>query len=217
VVPDKTSRYATFVWGLEKSLLKGNRLTGNPRGIWLYQTAVRDVEILDNILQEGGGIYLRTWQMLADKQFTPFFDVRIAGNTISNTTGVWASHIGSVFVSEDERPFGIGQIGIEVRDNRLTANVKNLDLIGEDYARIEGCYLQLKDEIGRYEAPPFPLFLGTIFERNHVENCDVAFRLGTGAAGVILSANAAVRCKSFSTNAPAFAGQAASQRTVIRE
>jgi len=73
---------------------------------------------------EGRGIYLRTWQSLADKQFTPIYGVRIAGNAISNTTGLWASHIAAVFAMRDARPFGIGRIGVEIRDNRLTANKK---------------------------------------------------------------------------------------------
>jgi hypothetical protein len=216
VIPDATSRYATFVWGLEKSLLKGNRLTGNPRGIWLYQCAIREVDVLDNTLQEGGGIYLRTWQSIAEKQFTPLFSVRIAGNTVSNTTGIWVSHIGSVFVTKDPRPFGIGQIGLEIRDNRVTANEKNLQLNAEDYASLEGCYLLLKPESGRYEAPALPPFLGTIFERNTCTHCDVAFRLGTGAEGTLLVGNQTTRCKSFSQDLPVLPGTEASRKTVVK-
>lgn len=216
VVPDATSRYATFVWGLEKSLLKGNRLSGNPRGIWLYQCAVREVDLLDNTIEEGGGIYLRTWQSVAEKQFTPILSVRIAGNTVSNTTGIWVSHIGSVFVTKDPRPFGIGQIGIEIRDNRVTANRKNRELRAEDYASLEGCYLLLKPECGRYEAPELPPFLGTIFERNTCTDCEVAFRLGTGAEGTLLSGNQTVRCAAFSTDLPALPGIPASRNTVVK-
>jgi hypothetical protein len=217
VVPDKSSRYATFVWGLEKSLLKGNSLTGNPRGIWLYQCAIRDVDVLGNSLQEGGGIYLRTWQSIAEKQFTPIYNVRIAGNKVANTTGVWVSHIGSVFVTKEPRPFGIGQIGIEVRENVLTANAKNLQLNAEDYASIEGCYSLMKAETGgKYEAPALPPFLGTIYERNKMTNCDVAFRLGTGAAGFILSGNQTMNCKEVWTDSAVVPGQVASQSTVIR-
>lgn len=35
IIPDATSSYATFVWGLEKSLIENNVLAQNPRGIWL--------------------------------------------------------------------------------------------------------------------------------------------------------------------------------------
>ncbi|HLY11388.1 MAG TPA: glycosyl hydrolase family 28-related protein [Planctomycetota bacterium] len=216
VIPDATSRYATFVWGLEKSLLKGNRLTGNSRGIWLYQCAIRDVDVLGNTLEEGGGIFLRTWQSVAEKQFTPIYNVRIAGNTVSNTTGLWASHIGSVFVTKEARPFGIGQIGLEIRDNRLTANPKNLQLGAEDYASIEGIYVLLKPEVATYEAPALAPFLGTILERNTCTHCDVAFRLGTGAEGTILSANQTVRCQTVWTDTPALTGAPGSRNTVVQ-
>ena len=93
VVPDSTSHYATFVWGLEKSLIKGNTLSQNPRGIWLYQTAVREVDIIGNKISEGGGIYLRSAQKVKDKLFLPMYGVRIAKNTITNTSRNWASHI----------------------------------------------------------------------------------------------------------------------------
>ena len=70
-VPDTTSHYATFLWGLEKSLIKANKLSQNSRGIWLYQTAVRDVDIINNIINDGGGIYLRSAQCVKEKSFLP--------------------------------------------------------------------------------------------------------------------------------------------------
>ena len=42
-------------------MLKDNVLSQNPRGIWLYQTALRDVAVLGNAITEGGGIYLRAY------------------------------------------------------------------------------------------------------------------------------------------------------------
>jgi hypothetical protein len=216
VVPDSSSRYATFVWGLEKSLLKGNTLKGNPRGIWLYQTAVREVDVIGNRLLEGGGIYLRTWQSLADRQFTPHYTVRIAGNEVASTTGVWAAHIGSVYVTKDARPFGIGQIGIEVRDNRLTANTPNLRLNLEDYASIEGYYLLMKPEVGHYEAPRLPPFLGAIFERNSCTNGEAAFRIGTGAAGTMVIGNRLTACKVPLADEPAAPGAGVSEKTIYR-
>jgi len=216
VVPDASSRYASFVWGLEKALLKGNTLIGNPRGIWLYQTALREVDVVGNTLREGGGIYLRMWQSVGEKQFTPHVNIRIAGNTISNTQGAWASHIGLVYVMKEPRPFGIGQIGIEVRENTLTANAKNLYLNAEDHANLEGYYMQLRAETkGKYEAPTLPCFLGAIFERNLATNCDVGYRYGTGAAGLILSGNQTVDCKQATADLPAIPGIPVSQRTRI--
>ncbi|MDB5819432.1 MAG: hypothetical protein JWQ11_3072, partial [Rhizobacter sp.] len=86
VVPEAGSHYASFVWGLEKSMLKNNALSQNPRGIWLYQTALRDVAVIGNSMAEGGGIYLRAYQNLAQKMFIPMYNVRVAGNTVKNTS-----------------------------------------------------------------------------------------------------------------------------------
>ena len=93
VIPDSTSHYATFVWGLEKALIEGNTLIENPRGIWLYQTAIRDVDIGGNTITNGGGIFVRSFESQAVTQFDLSYNVRVANNTISNSDGYWMSYI----------------------------------------------------------------------------------------------------------------------------
>ncbi len=187
VVPDTTSHYATFVWGLEKSLIKNNVLVQNPRGIWLYHTAIRDVAVVGNALSEGGGIYLRSYQKLATKSFMPQYNVLIAGNSVSNTTGQWMSYINAVFVNSDARDFGMATIGIEIRDNQLSANRPNVSSQSEEYAGTEG-YMNLMrvENYSNYETPALPRLLGTIFSNNLCTNCDVAVRIGTGAGGTVV-------------------------------
>ena len=138
IVPDASSRYASFVWGLEKSLIKGNVLSQNPRGIWLYHTAIREVDVVANTISEGGGIYLRSYQNLAQKYFMPIWNVRIAGNRISNSNGRWMSYVNAVFVNADARAFGIANLGIEMRANDITANAPNVSSSWEEYAGMEG-------------------------------------------------------------------------------
>ena len=91
VIPDSTSHYATFVWGLEKTLIEGNTLIGNPRGIWLYQAAVRQVDISGNTITNGGGIFLRTFESDAVTQFDPQYEISVTNNNISNSDGIWMS------------------------------------------------------------------------------------------------------------------------------
>ena len=201
VVPDSSSRYATFVWGLEKALIKGNTLSQNPRGIWLYHTAIRDVDIVGNTISEGGGIFLRSFQKLSDKMFTPHYNIRIAKNRISNTTGNWTSHINAVFVNADAKAFGIAKLGIEIRDNQITANRPNISNPNEDYTGSEGYMNLMKVEnYSLYETMSLPRMLGTIFQRNVCTNCDVAVRLGTGAGGSILSGTQLVNSTNLWTN-----------------
>ncbi|MEP7098901.1 MAG: hypothetical protein ABI781_00235, partial [Burkholderiales bacterium] len=146
IVPDASSRYATFVWGLEKALIKGNTLSQNPRGIWLYHTAVRDVDVIGNSISEGGGIYLRSYQNLSTRSFMPIYNVLIARNSVVNTLRQWGSYINSVFVNADARAFGIATLGVEMRANQVTANVPNLSNPMEEYAGTEGIMNMMRVE-----------------------------------------------------------------------
>jgi hypothetical protein len=188
--PDSSSRYATFMWGLEKAVIKGNILNGNPRGIWLYQTAVRDVDIVDNQIAEGGGIYLRTAQSLKDNLFTPMFGVRIANNKITNRTGEWRSYISLMFVRMDEEDFGVGTTGIEVRSNQLVANVPNLTQPQEESGGAEGFVNRMHAE-GPSQARSLnqTRLLGTVFQDNHCSGCNIGLIVRNGAAGTVLEGN----------------------------
>ncbi|MDB5816417.1 MAG: hypothetical protein JWQ11_57, partial [Rhizobacter sp.] len=99
VVPDSSSRYATAVLGLEKTLIKGNTLSQNPRGIWLYQASMHDVDVIGNVITEGGGIFIRAQHDIPSHAFTTIYGLVISANKISNTTGNWMSHINAVVVN----------------------------------------------------------------------------------------------------------------------
>ena len=172
-VPDNTSRYATFVWGLEKSLIKGNILSQNSRGIWLYQTAVQQVDIVENKISEGGGIYLRTAQVLKDKLFTPMIGIKIANNSIINTSREWPSYINIVFVRTNAKDFGVATIGVEVKDNYLQANKRNLHLMHEESGQDEGYFNMMHLEAEYEQLPNEARLLGTIFQGNTCVNCKI--------------------------------------------
>lgn len=193
VVPDTSSRYATFVWGLEKSLIKANTLMQNPRGIWLYQTAIRDVDIVGNVIHEGGGIYLRSAQNIKDRLFVPIYGVRIANNTIANVTREWTSYINVTFVRMDASDFGIGTIGIEVRNNEIKANTPNLVLSREESGGVEG-YLNLMRFEGQTQgqSKTQTRLLGTIFQNNQCIGCDIGVFVRDGAKGTVQDGNAMI-------------------------
>ncbi|MBC8055048.1 MAG: hypothetical protein H7Y61_00545, partial [Rhizobiales bacterium] len=186
VVPDATSHYATFVWGIEQSLLKNNTLAQNPRGIWLYHTAIRDVDVIGNNISEGGGIYLRAYQNLATKTFTPIYNVLIAQNRIVNTTRNWMSYVTAIFVNADARAFGIAMLGVEMRANQLTANEPNVSSGSEEYAGVEGFMNMMRLESGNAYESSSPRLLGSILENNTCTNCNTAIRIGTGAGGTTI-------------------------------
>lgn len=187
ITPDATSHYATFVWGVEKSLIKDNNFSQNPRGIWLYHTAIRDVDVVGNSISEGGGIYLRSYQNLLTKSFMPIYNVLIARNKVVNTTRNWSSYVTAVFVNSDALAFGIANIGIEMRSNAITANQPNVSSAYEEYAGIEGFMNMMRVEnYNGYQSSPMPRMLGTIIANDSCTNCDIAVRVGTGAGGTTI-------------------------------
>jgi hypothetical protein len=190
VVPDATSRYSTFVWGLEKSIIKGNTLIENPRGIWFYHTAVREVDIVENRVIEGGGIFLRSAQILKNRLFVPMYNIRIARNSVINTTKQWPSYINIQFVRTDEFEFGIGTIGIVVRDNTIRVNRPSLQLPSEGTGNTEGFTNSMRAEGVAQALSKFQIrLLGTIFQNNKCIGCETDVIVRDGAKGTVLEAN----------------------------
>lgn len=192
VVPNATSHYATFVWGLEKSLIKDNTLNQNPRGIWLYQTAIREIDVIGNKISEGGGIYLRSAQNIKNKLFVPIYGVRIAKNMITNTTGEWASYINVAFVRMDAKDFGIGTIGIEVRENTIKGNRPNVSLTTEESGGAEGYFNMMHVEAEYQDQSRQTRLLGTIFQNNTCIDCAVGFKVREGARGTVQDGNLSI-------------------------
>jgi len=189
VIPDSTSHYATFVWGLEKTIISGNTLYNNPRGIWLYQAALREVDVVGNTIVNGGGIFVRSFENDAAKQFDPIYDVTVKENNISNSNGLWMSYINDVFVNKDPIAFGTGNIGIEIRSNNLTANIPNVTSNTEDYANREGYMALMRSELSSGAATDSVGVLGTIFQGNRCVNCATSFVIGSGDYGIVLFQN----------------------------
>jgi len=193
MVPDASSRYATFVWGLEKALIQGNVLSQNARGIWLYQTAVRDVDLLSNSITEGGGIYLRAAQNLQARLFTPMLGIRIVGNTVSNSQGEWPSSIHLAFVRMDEADFGVGTLGVEIRDNTVQANRPNVSLSEEESGGVEGYVARARFEgESQGRSKNQMRLLGTIFQNNRCAACNTGWVVREGAVGTVLDGNSNV-------------------------
>lgn len=217
VVPDSSSKYATFVFGLEKSLIRANSFSQNPRGIWLYQTAIRDVDVVGNTISEGGGIYLRAYQNLSAKYFMPIYNVLVAGNTVGNSTGLWMSYVNSVFVNSDAQDFGIANLGVEFRSNQLTANQPNVYSSVEDYAGTEGYTAIMRVEnYSGYQTSVLPRVLGTIIANNTCIHCDVAVRIGTGDGGTTILNTSLINTTTAVSDTASTSSPEKSTGTVVR-
>lgn len=217
IQPDSSSRYATAVWGLERVIIKGNSLNNNPRGIILYSTAVREIDIVGNRLQDNGGILLRGYQQMAANWFSPVLNVRVEDNTVINTTRRYPSHMTAQFENMDGESFGMSHVGIDFRRNALTANNPNIDasrFMGT--AGREGFMNQMTTHAAAQAASPTPRLLGTIMQGNTCTNCATAFRLGTGAAGTVLIGNRLVDSGALWNNASTSSGSETAVNTLIR-
>jgi hypothetical protein len=217
VIPDSTSRYAAAVWGLEKTLMKGNTLTNNRSGIWLYSTAVRDVEINGNIMQENGGILIRGFQQVNRSWFSPIYNVRVVGNKISNTKGYYPSHLSVFFANNDGLAYGTSTIGVELRNNQITANRPNIassHYIGP--AGAEGYMNQMSVSSSNYTSTTIPRVLGTVFQQNACNYCTTAVRIGTGAVGTMLADTDLLLSEKLWTNLPTSSSSEIAASTWIR-
>ena len=189
LIPDASSHYATFVWGLDDVLIDGNALSDNPRGIWLYSCSVRDVFITHNTIINGGGIYLRSFQILKQKWFNIQLNTVITDNTIENDTGRWMSYLMLENVRSDPLAFGIGNLGTEVRRNTIVANTPNVTSQTEEYASREGYVALVHSEGGAGVTGDNPAIVAPIFQNNVCTKCATSFVVGTGVYGADIAEN----------------------------
>ena len=81
---------------------------------------------MSNTLLNNGGIYLRTDQRADSTTNTIIDNVQILSNKVSNTNNLRGAYIGDISAQvSKETTFGVGVLGLEIRDNTLTAHTPN--------------------------------------------------------------------------------------------
>ena len=195
VVPDTSSRYATFVWGARNWLVQGNSMSNNQRGITLYHNATTDVAIVGNTLTNNGSIDLTPLQRQDNLRtkvigFNPVFNTQIVANKVDcsrdTTAGAFIGvhTVQHVFAST----FGTSAIGVEMRGNKLTAAVPNLpakvdNVFPNGYLN----YLEYHQDNGiKYADRGVPAVLGTILQNNEAVNCQQAVHLNSGSYSTLV-------------------------------
>ena len=114
----------TFVWGLEKALIAGNTLYREPSG----DLAVSDSDAgrwmsAGTRSQTGRDIYSNLRAPRRPRNLIRCTECSVTDNSVSNSKGgIWMSDINVVFVNKDRGNFGTADTGVEIRNNRLTAN-----------------------------------------------------------------------------------------------
>ena len=185
VVPATGSKYVITQWSASQLLVKDNLLKDNHQGIMMY-CGGSDITIVGNQLQNSGGIYLRADQRLNSKRYNLCWNTLVADNQVIDTDGRRAAFVSMLLAhGKEEKSFGTGTIGLEVRRNMVQAfipNVTRSGIKGEGYfncmdnGQIKNLFFDPK-AVG---------ILGSIFEDNRAINTENAYLTGAGAHHTII-------------------------------
>ena len=189
-IPENGSHYAIAIWGLEKTTIKNNVLDSNPRGIWLYRTAVRDVDIVGNTIHNGGGILVSGAQNIANNQFASISQVRIADNDLSFDSGYWPPQICASFIRMDSTDFGIGTIGIEIRNNTIKTDKPDVKFPYEGVCPVQTITVRMATEgEGKDFGKSQVKILGSVIQSNQCIGCSVPVIVREGTKATVLEGN----------------------------
>ena len=92
----------------------------------------------------------------------------------------------------DAKDFGIGTIGVEVRENTIKANIPNLSLTKEESGGAEGYMNMMHVEAEYQDQSSQTRLLGTIFQKNTCIDCDVGIKVREGARGTVQDGNSVI-------------------------
>jgi len=137
--------------------------------------------IVNNKLLNSGGIYLRADQRLYLKRYNLSWNTLVSDNEIIDTDGRRAAFVSMMLAqAKDEKLYGTGTIGLEVRRNLVQAFIPNMT---KSAIKSEGFLNCIGD--GNTKNPVFdpktPGILGSIFEGNTAVNTDNAYITGSGS------------------------------------
>ena len=192
VMVDSGSHYATFDWSASGWIVANNAMTGNFKGIELFDASASDILIQSNNLTNSGGI------MVSPSQNPPgLFNVvrglNIVSNVVADTLGLRPAFVG-IMPREDSQTtsFGTAVIGALVKGNTVKAFTSNVSVKNpswDDYKVISEGYLnywcwQSESAFSVLNAPP-PI-LGTIFQYDEAQDSRTAFVLNTGASDTVI-------------------------------
>ncbi|RAK00310.1 pectate lyase-like protein [Larkinella arboricola] len=194
IMPDQTSVYATFCFGLQDVVYYNNRFENQQRGITLYKTALSRVDLVKNTLINSGAIDLQPTQNIRNHgktfQFTPVYDVSLVGNEGSSVSDQYQGCSMGLQVIQDRiaETWGTACIGLRMKNNTLRQQIPNQLVIVEDnYYPSFNAYMTFfrKTSAGTNPATYFkdngvPLILGTIIQDCTVQNAEKPVSLGTG-------------------------------------
>jgi hypothetical protein len=186
LIPPAGSKYVITQWSAQSLLLKGNVLIDNPKGVWMYCGGA-DLAIVNNTLHDSSGIWLRADQRMKSDRFNLLIGAVVADNDIiaakGNTPAFLTTELGQV---ENRTLYGTGVYDVEVRHNMIVCNASEP---GDD-ALSNGLWSWVRYvHSGTNETSSdtsVPGIIGTIFQDNHLSECQYPYNVSTGDAGQVI-------------------------------
>lgn len=189
------SHYATFDWSASNWLVANNKLTGNFKGIEIFNASASNVIIEANQLTDSGGIMVSPTQD-ARGTFQFVQGLEITGNTLTDQTGWRPAYVGILPREDGQRSsFGVSVLGARVEANRIIAHLPNAAVANpswDDSKAISEGFLNYwiwQSPTGSFPSDMPPPILGTIFQANIARNSRIAFVLNTGASETAIVGN----------------------------
>jgi len=197
VVPEVGAHYATFDWSARDWTIANNSMTGNFKGIELFNASAYNVLIQSNTLIDSDGVMISPSENPASSSagalFNVIYHLRVIGNTLKDV-----SHLHPAFIMlaprEDSQaqPFGTQIIGASILSNSVTGSIPNTRVTNsgwDDYKVSSEGFLNLYywQSPGAYVSVDVPPLLGSIFQGNSATNSNAAFVLNTGAMATVMT------------------------------
>jgi len=202
VLPASDSMYSVHHLESLRHLIKDNTLTNVVQGIVYYSISTKDTAIVNNTMNNGGGIYFRCDyrpSTTGSSQFDVQFDTLIAGNSVTVTSADpynWTdSHAYITDFLENTGTAihpGTQAFCTEFRGNTLTAPVPNAEsgIVGEGFG------IEPTTNSAQLPSPDgtTALSVGGVFQGNTAVSCSNGFHLCTGDYCTTLWSNTLDNC-----------------------
>ena len=185
VIPDNTSTYSIFNWGLERVAFLSNEFQGQARGITLYHNPMHRIDIAYNKLVNSGSIDITTIQSNTTRnKFTPVYNIELDSNSVNSSTDAYNG--GSIGVQSIQHIMtqtnGTHCINLRMKNNTVTASIPNKPVIqDEPFPSGFNSYLVYHTIGINYQDQQVPGVLGTIMIGNKGVNLANAIQLSTGS------------------------------------
>ena len=196
VIPDSTSSYAIFNYGLEDVTFFNNEIRDQQRGITLYHNAMQRVDIVYNRLVNSGSIDITPIQTIRDDtgrhQFTPIYNIEISENDVNGASDLYNGVSIGLQSIQHIIPSSWGTISINMRitKNKLTGAIPNKKVIQDElFSTGYHSYLVFHKLLTNYYDEDVPVILGTIISDNIAIDCEVCITLSTACFQTSISRN----------------------------